>query len=451
MPNATFTWPRRPEVPFLWSDRLRLTHGAIARQARALAEKVPNARRVAIRTAPGILAVAPLIACWTRGVTAVLVDPRERDEECQRIATEVGATLWRPGPPLGIAGEGGEPVELPLDREAVAIRTSGSSGEPKFAVHRLSSLLANARAANARIPFEEGDCWLLSLSPHHVGGLGILLRAMVASSCVHVGGSPGTVVDDLSEHRWITHVSIVATQLRRLLDTPGIDRRMMALRSVLLGGGPTPLAWRREAIERGWPLAVTYGLSECASQVTTSLAISDGDATDAGMPLDGVEVRVDALGEIHVGGPTLFAGYATHDGVRDGPRDVTGRPEFATGDLGRFDERGRLHVLGRRDAMFISGGENIQPEEIENALRTVPGAQSVCVVAIDDPVWVKRPIAFMSGAFDPSQVERALEPLPRFKWPDRILRMPAEEAERSKPRRAALLARLDAETVWTKR
>ncbi|MBL9119452.1 MAG: AMP-binding protein [Phycisphaerae bacterium] len=446
MANSSFNWPERPDAPFLWSDRLRLTQGAVARHASALAESIPDKKRVLIRTRPDLHGIAPIIACWLRGATAVLTDPRESEEETSRIATRLNAAVWTPGPPLSISIADPSPLRLDPDAEAVAIRTSGSSGEPKFAVHRLGSLLANAEASNRRVPFSQEDCWLLSLSPHHVGGLGIVIRAMVASACVHVGQGPGDLAVDLREHRWITHVSVVATQLRRLLDDPSLDRRIIALRALLLGGGPTPARWRDEALDRGWPLYVTYGLTECASQVTTSLAMRGDDATDAGVPLDGVRVRCDEVGEIHVAGPTLFAGY-----LESGATSPAAPTECATGDLGRFDERGRLQVLGRRDAMFVSGGENIRPEEIENALRTIPGVSNACVVAVEDSIWVRRPVAFVAGAFDPANVEPVLAALPRYKWPDRIMAMPFEEAARAKPRRFALAAHVDLPPLWTKR
>jgi o-succinylbenzoate---CoA ligase len=442
VPNDSFIWPSRPDAPFLWSERLRLTHGTVARQAAAHADTLPRNDRVLLRIGPGPLGIAPIIACWMRGVTVILADPRESDEMLDRRAHALDAPIWVPGPPLGLSSRADQPLDLPLDTDAVALQTSGSSGEPKWAVHRLRSLLANAEASNRRVPLAEGDSWLLSLSPHHIGGLGIIVRAMVAGAGVYVGASPGAVASDLRSERAITHVSVVATQLRRLLDEPALDRRLVALRALLLGGGPTPTRWREEALDRGWPLCVTYGLTECASQVTTSLAMRGLDATDAGLPLDGVGVRCDEAGEIHVSGPTVFRGYL--DGA-------TVRGEFATGDVGRFDECGRLHVPGRRDAVSISGGENIRPEEIENVLRAIPGITNACVVAVDDPQWVKRPVAFVAGVPSGTTFDVALAGLPRFKWPDRILRMPAEEAERAKPRRAMLLGKLDAPLLWVRR
>lgn len=441
--EGRFLWPVGcADRPFLWSPTHRWTHGAVAAQVSALAADLPGAERLLLQPRGGPHGIPPLLALWLRGSMAVLVDPREPPDSVERLSASARAKPWEPGPALRLAsGAGAEPLAFDPSRPVVALRTSGTSGEPKFAVHRLASLLANARASNARVPFGEDDCWLLSLSTHHIGGLSILVRAMVGGGCVFLGGGPGAVAADLAAERSITHVSLVATQLRRLLDEPSLDRRMRSLRAILLGGGPTPAAWRREALDRGWPLFVTYGLTECASQVTTGRAVVDGGDCDAGTPLDGVDVRCAADGCIVVRGPTVFDGYL--DGE---PADGV----CITGDLGRVDGAGRLHVTGRRDAMFISGGENVQPEEIENALRTVRGVVGVCVVAVDDPVWQKRPVAFVAGTPDLASIETALAALPRFKWPDRLLAMPADEAARAKPRRASLLTNLDAPVLWTR-
>lgn len=441
MADPIFDWPGpHAERPFLWTETVRWTHGAVAAQAEALLAAVPKGDRILVRANAGVHAVAPLVACWMRGAIAILVDPRESEESAERIAAATHSTIWHPGPALRLTGqEATGASRIRTDRRAVGLRTSGSTGEPKIAVHRLASLLANAAASNRRVPFGHDDCWLLSLSPHHVGGLSILLRAMLAGGCVHVGGGPGALNRDLLEHRWITHVSVVATQLRRMLDDPALDRRSRSLRAILLGGGATPVAWRDEAIARQWPLHVTYGLTECASQVSTARAVAGAEPSDAGEALDGVSVRCAADGEIVVTGPTVFDGYLDHAPVHGA---------FATGDLGRIDERGRLHVTGRRDAMFVSGGENIQPEEIEIALCSVPGITGACVVAVDDPIWQRRPVAFVAGTFDVAALELALGRLPRFKWPDRILAMPPDEAERAKPRRGVLATRLDGPVLW---
>jgi O-succinylbenzoic acid--CoA ligase len=446
-------WPgAHASRPFLRTATQCWSHAEVAAQAQAHLARVPAAERVLIAGRGGMHLVPALLAAWAHGALVLLVDPRESAAEIERIAASARAVVWHPEPALRLSNAPEAILRFDCARPAVALRTSGSTGTPKFAVHALRSLVANARAANARVGFGSDDGWLLSLAPHHVGGLSILVRAMLAGGCVVLGDGPGALAADLRAERAITHVSVVATQLRRLLDDPGLDRRVRSLRAILLGGGPTPAAWREEALDRGWPLFVTYGLTECASQVTTARASRSDESvkaddvvsasTDAGTPLDGVGVRIGGDGEIVVSGPTVFIGYL------DAP--PLAEPSFATGDLGVVDAHGRLHVTGRRDAMFITGGENVQPEEIENVLRSVPGIEAAAVIAVEDPVWQWRPIAFVAGRFERDALEAALARLPRFKWPDRMLEMPAGERERAKPRRSVLAASLDAPTLWTR-
>ena len=428
MPNSDpLALDRWPDRPCLADGSSLLSRAEVA--ARCGPPSEGHGLPIVVRAAASIPSLLEILGAWRHGMAALLVAAREPLPERELFDAMVAIELARiPG---------------------VALRTSGSSGRPKFALLPWESLVANALASDRRTPFGAGHRWLLSLSPHHVGGLSILVRAVVGGGCVRVGRGPGGVADDLLADPAITHLSVVATQLRRLLDDVRVAERMPRLAAILVGGGPTPRAWRDEALGRGWPLRSTYGLTECASQVATSPAEPGDAAEDAGQPLDGVEVRVADDGEILVRGATLFAGYLEARAVRD-PRRQDGF--FGTGDLGRLDERGRLRVLGRKDAMFISGGENIQPEEIEAVLGEVRGVSVACVVPVEELEWGRRPIAFVAGHFTAEDLEaRLAAALPRFKWPDRILAMPEEEAARAKPRRGHLASLVGtANVLWTR-
>ncbi len=444
--ESCLLWPDDSwaDQPFLVAGDRAMSHREVAQQVAAASSAIPIGGHVLVRAAMTLDCIVAIIACWTRSALAVIVDGREPEATIASIRTDSGSL--EPAWDAAAVAVATQPrFELALDPLAIAIRTSGSVATPKLAAHRLSSLVANARTSHARTPFGPGDRWLMSLSPHHIGGLSLVVRAMIGGGAIRIGRGPGGFIDDLRDDAAISHLSIVATQLRRALDAPEIDRRMRALRAILLGGGPAPEAWRNAAVERKWPLSVTYGLTECASQVTTSRAGTSDTATDAGMPLDGVHIRVTDEGEICVDGPTLFAGYLTRSELTS----HTG--EFATGDVGSIDRRGHLHVLGRRDSMFISGGENIRPEEIENVLREVPGITQACVVAIDDPIWQKRPIAFVVGSFNHTELLATLRTkLPGFKWPDRIHAMPSTEAAKAKPSRVNLAAAVGSSTLWVR-
>ena len=251
--------------------------------------------------------------------------------------------------------------------------------------HRLGNHLANARGS--AVPLSQGDCWLLSLPLFHVGGLGILFRCFLAGTCVCLPDRHQTLAQQLSSTP-ITHLSLVPTQLYRLLHQVDFHFSQTKIKHLLLGGAPIPesltVACQAQCLEP-W---VSYGLSEMASQVCTTKATEPGIV---GSPLQGREVTI-INGEICVKGNTLFAGYYQPDGQLDCPVDEKGW--FHTGDAGHW-HNDALVIEGRRDNQFISGGENIQPEQIEQQLIQHPAVAQAIVVPTPDDEWGMRVTCFI--------------------------------------------------------
>jgi o-succinylbenzoate---CoA ligase len=327
-----------------------------------------------------------------------------------------------------------KPLAVPLGRPATVVFTSGSTGAPKAALHTFGNHYFSAIGSNANIALAPGDRWLHSLPLYHVGGLSIVFRCLISGAALVLPGPDVALGRSISDLR-ATHVSLVSTQLLRLLRE---DAALEGLRAVLMGGGPMPEDLVDEALARGLPVHTSYGLTEMASQVTaTAPGAAPEELRTAGRVLPHREVSVSEEGEILVRGETLFAGYVQGE--------KTGRPAvadgwFRTGDLGRLDGVGRLRVLGRRDNLFVSGGENVRPEEIEAALLRIPGVEEAIVVPVPDPEFGARPVAFvrLSGAV--GDLARALEPiLPRFKIPQAFHEW--EGASGMKPDRPALKER----------
>ena len=321
------------------------------------------------------------------------------------------------------------------DRPATIVYTSGSSGAPKAAVHHWANHIHSARASNERVPLRQGDSWLLSLPLYHVSGIAVLFRCAEAGAETIVPAQDMPLLEAIAGRR-PTHVSLVPTQLQRLLDE---DPAVLAhVKAVLLGGGPIPARLLERAVAEGVPVHITYGMTETASQIATTPRLAPEDVPDPGAPpLISGAVRVTDDGEIEVSGPTLFMGYLTGDGVE---RPETDAGWFPTGDLGYWDERGWLHVTGRRDNLFISGGENIQPEEIEAELARLPGVLEAMVVPVADETFGARPVAFVRASSEPvdsAAIAAALaERLPKYKIPIAFLPWPIEAEQGLKPSRA---------------
>ena len=322
------------------------------------------------------------------------------------------------------------------------ILTSGSLGLPKAVVHSLSSHYFSALGSNTNIRVVPGSRWLLSLPLYHVGGLSIIFRTILGGGVMVIPPSGKSLGEALESLR-ITHLSLVATQLYRLLKEMTDMQAGRRLAAVLVGGGPTGADLVAGAYDRGIPVHTTYGLTEMGSQVTTTGPNEERSRlVTSGKVLDYRQVRIDD-GEILVKGKTLFKGYLTPDGLSL-PLDEDGW--FRSGDLGEMDDEGYLTLLGRKDNMFISGGENLYPEEIEARIQRLPGVVQAVVVPVEDEEFGFRPVAFVQsqGGETMNHDDMAgylAEVLPRFKIPVAFFDWPGAGGGGLKPDRA-YLARL---------
>ncbi len=373
------------------------------------------------------------LALLRAGVVACPVNPRFPEAYAMALLGRVGAQRLPPLPDVPSVGDAqveAAPPRIPEDRPATIIFTSGSAGSPKAALHSYGNHCHSALQSNRNIALRPGDCWLLSLPMFHVAGIGVLFRCLVSGAAVAVPEDREPIEAAVVRYG-VTHLSLVATQLHRLLQSEEGRAALRRVRAILLGGSAFPDGLVREAFALGLPIYTSYGLTEMASQVTTTRA---GDPLDrlltSGAPLSPGNLRISGDGEILVRGKTLFLGYVDGEQVM---RSLTEDGWFATGDLGAQDAQGYLAVTGRRDNMFISGGENIQPEEVERSLCKCAGVCEALVVPVSHAEFGAVPAAFVryapGTARDEAVLQRELEKaLPRFKVPRRILPWPEDLA-----------------------
>jgi O-succinylbenzoic acid--CoA ligase len=280
--------------------------------------------------------------------------------------------------------------------------TSGTTGQPKGAMLTVGNFWWSAVGSALNLGTHADDRWLACMPLFHVGGLSILLRAAIYGipAIVHDGFDADAVNHAIVEER-VTIVSLVAVMLQRLLDARDDRPYPDALRCVLLGGGPAPQPLLERCARLGVPVVQTYGLTETTSQVAT-LAPEDAlrRLGAAGRPLypnalrivaaDGTDARTGEPGEIVVRGPVVMAGYA-------GRSEATARAIvdgwLRTGDIGRLDADGFLHVLDRRDDLVVSGGENVYPAEVEAVLLAHPSVAEAAVIGVPDDTWGQRVVA----------------------------------------------------------
>ncbi len=279
-----------------------------------------------------------------------------------------------------------------ISAAASLLMTSGSSGGGKYVQHTHHNHIESARGSNRNIPLVSSDSWLMSLPLYHIGGLSILFRTVLADATLVIPESKDSTLDEI-ESFGVSHISLVATQLRRLLDSDSGPRILSGTKAILLGGSAIPHGLIKESLDYSLPIHVSYGSTEMASQITTTPADNRAAALlNSGKVLQGSDLIISHEGEILVKGETLALGYLQNSILID-IRDEEGW--FHTGDVGYTNVQGELTVTGRMDNQFISGGENVQPEHIERVLCRIPGVLSATVVALADEEFGVRPVAFL--------------------------------------------------------
>ena len=289
--------------------------------------------------------VDALRRAWDAGDAVLPLDPR--------LPAPAAAAVRRALRP-------GDEVE---DGDALVVATSGTTGDPKGVVLTHSAVAASAWAVSGRLGVDPAsDRWLACLPLSHVGGLGVVARALLTGTPLTVLPRPDPV---LVAAAGATRTSLVATALKRL--------DVSSFRTVVLGGDAPPTGLPANVV-------TTYGMTETGSGIVYD-----------GVPLDGVSVRA-VDGELHVRGPMLLRAY--RDGVD--PKDADGW--LATGDAGSVAPDGTVSVDGRMGDVIVTGGEKVWPLPVEAVLREVAGVAEVAVVGRPDAEWGSRVVAVVVPA-----------------------------------------------------
>jgi o-succinylbenzoate---CoA ligase len=337
-----------------------LTYAELLERADDLARRlaVGPGDRVPTTLPPGLAFCELLHALPRRGAVLVPLDPR-------------GAAA--PDAPVGAPREGILVEEV--DPEAVhsVIHTSGTTGEPRPVELTYANHAASAAASADALGVQADDRWLCPLPLHHVGGLNVLVRSAINRTTVVLHERfDAERVRAVLEAGEVSLASMVPTMLVRLREA-GL-RRAPGLRAIALGGGPIPPGLLDWAAAAGIPVVPVYGMTETCSQVV---------AGSPGRALRGVQLRVAGDGEILVRGAMVAPRAAGNDGW------------LHTGDLGRLDAAGLLHVEGRKKELILTAGENVAPIEVERALLSHPAVADAGVAGLADDVWGEAVTAFV--------------------------------------------------------
>ena len=408
----------RPDAPALEDDRRVWTYAeldaAVGRMARRLAPLGAGpGSTVALVAHPSPLAVQAVWAVPRTGAVLAPLNPRlgaaamERaldaiapdlilstEQDAHDVALDADWVMTLDDLPRPAGEEGGGTVEDAASQGATPqpglspvalLWTSGTSGDPSAVPIHPSALEASARASVARLGLTERDRWYASLPLGHVGGLTLVHRAAHVGCALLVRGRFSVdLLAELIGRDGLTHTSLVPTMLRQLLDVRGGEAVPSTLRCLLIGGAPAGGMLVPSALEQGYPVALTYGLTEACSQVATAPPdlVAEKPGT-VGFPIDGLELRIQKDGEICVRGDTVSPSAVDEEGW------------LATGDLGRVDSDGHLWITGRISDRIVTGGATVDPRSVEVVLEGLPGVSAAAVAGVPDDVWGEAVVALI--------------------------------------------------------
>jgi O-succinylbenzoic acid--CoA ligase len=443
-----------------------LSFGCLERLVRCLAGYfealgVVRGERVAIAAKNSVLYLASFFALQRLGASAVLLSLQLRPEDwksqldlahCRFVLGEEPylGTLAGAGPriipfyELEHQVSNGAPAlpqsgELSMENEVCVIFTSGSSGHNKGVCLSLGNFLSSAAASNMITGLAPGDSWIVSLPMYHVGGLGIIYRTLLSgASAFFTNSFSASAFQSIMSGNRITHLSLVPTMLLSLIEkiedsTQEVNSYFKTLRSIIIAGASSSDVLLQKIKQYQLPVLSAWGMTETTAHCTCmSLDDSLDKIATVGRPFahtkvrvvgeDGRELDAGRPGELIIKGPTVCLGYLTAEETPSPILDGW----LHTGDLGVFDEEGLLTILGRKDDMFISGGENIHTAEIEASVSLHPNVSECAVLAVEDPKWGQRPVLFVvakdPASFETSEIKSFLrDRLAKIKVPEQIL------------------------------
>jgi O-succinylbenzoic acid--CoA ligase len=346
--------------------------------------------------------IVELLAAVSLGRSIALANPNWGAQEREQFDALLGRGL----PPSDGLIPGNNCLNVGDQAKVILIPTGGTTDGIKLATHTWETLEAACKAVQQFLGIGAIDsCCVLPL--YHVSGLMQLLRAY------HSGGSIRFDEDDVEA----CCVSYVPTQLQRALFD---EKRIQALsrtRAIFVGGAPMPESLAAQARALHLPLVPVYGMTETAAMVAAVPAADFLTDSRAGaLPLAEANIEIDSSGRIRIQSPALFKGYYGHE-----PPDLA--QGYLTGDEGYIDKKGRLHVMGRIDRIVISGGEKIDPREVENAVSAMAGVKEVLALGLPDAEWGQKLVVYYTGQDLVDWKERLKEQLVSYKLPKEMLRV----------------------------
>ena len=415
----------QPEAIFISGDNYEVTFEelsyAMGGRTKSLAGVgITNGLRVAIILADSRDIIEILLSCWQLGAIPVLVSsqstPMEKDQFLESSQPHIIITNWEisedlipidvpvfPIEELSQGFGGCAPSQLhdvsKLDQTRLILFTSGSTGTPKAVQLTERNLIESATAWHEQLQFTRNDIYLNCLPIHHIGGISIFIRSFIYGfSSYQLNGFNIDAISNLIESKHITLISMVPTMLQRLLDNTK-NKLPQSLRGIIVSGGPSTESLMNRCITHDIPVYKSYGMTETSSGICGFwLHEYPSKYESVGLPFLKTKFQVNES-VLHVSGPTIMDGYFGEEAIQSC---------LDTGDFASIDEEGFIYINLRRDVQIVTGGENVNPKEVEDILLSHPQITFAKVYGEPDEEWGQMVVAEISTDLQTNEINEWL-------------------------------------------
>ena len=405
--NSLFKFYNRGDLTAILKSDIRISYKELFDQAHLIAanllkNKIKKNNYIPILIDDNLNFIKTTIALWFLGAIPVPVNSRLLDEEINSIVEDHNFKFLITDKMISansvlnkleiisinnilldtkISGDYNFPG---LYDEAVVIFTSGSSGRPKGVVHTFESLINNIENGKSILETYEDDQWLASIPFYHIGGFQIFCRSLLFGCSLILPESQiyNHLMKAINEFN-PTHISLVSAQLDKFINQKIIPPKSLKLS--LIGGGFIDDDLIIKAADFGWKPIRSYGSSETGSFITAITANEiKNKPQSVGKPLKNNKIKITEDSEILISSNSLFKNYLNN---KKETSITLINNWFHSGDIGYLDDDGFLFIEARRNDLVVTGGENVNPVEVENALLELPFISEACVFAKQDKTW----------------------------------------------------------------
>ena len=373
-----------------------------------LKEGIKTQDRILIYLPSTVEFIEIVLACFEIGAVAVPISQKYTNSELEQIITTIQPKLiitsWNQKLPdsrfpipvsyieeLPNASSGCSVItnnyKKNIEDVCSIILTSGTTGIPKAVQLTYGNFKASCNNWNEFLQFQSNDQFLCCLPLHHIGGLAVMLRALMFGFSVNLVSTfeAKLVLDTIIKYP-VSIISLVPTMLKRILDLEGGLKAIKSLRWILLGGGPSPEYLLDLCIKEKLNIVKVYGMSEtCSGTVGLKLLDEPQNKLYAGRPFNGAKIWTEN-NELYISGPMVMKGYV-------GEAATNGHHN--SHDLGQVDNGNLVFLDIRRKDLIITGGENVNPLEVEEALLQIEGITDAAVIGVEDVEWGEKVVAYI--------------------------------------------------------